>query len=146
MRFPSQGENASSGGWKLIGCSCPQGQEGEALLSLPMEPSVTAASEHEPSETMSHDTARSSDTMRPQRPPQATRAKHPSGSNVSFSHDTEGGEEDSVQVREELLSWIWHEVTCAAYSSHCPYRLYYYVVHMFPQCDDNLFCMFVCMD
>uniref|UniRef100_A0A8C4ZWX8 Transmembrane protein 94 n=1 Tax=Gadus morhua TaxID=8049 RepID=A0A8C4ZWX8_GADMO len=37
---------------------------------------------------------RSADTLRPRRPPQhpyATRIKHPSGSNVSFSHDTEGG-------------------------------------------------------
>uniref|UniRef100_A0A671PBL1 Transmembrane protein 94-like n=1 Tax=Sinocyclocheilus anshuiensis TaxID=1608454 RepID=A0A671PBL1_9TELE len=42
----------------------------------------------EPSET-SHDTARSSDTQRQHRGPQTTRSKHPSGSNVSFSHDTE---------------------------------------------------------
>uniref|UniRef100_A0A672LVZ6 Transmembrane protein 94 n=1 Tax=Sinocyclocheilus grahami TaxID=75366 RepID=A0A672LVZ6_SINGR len=42
----------------------------------------------EPSET-SHDTARSSDTQRQHQGPQTTRSKHPSGSNVSFSHDTE---------------------------------------------------------
>ncbi|XP_023646960.1 transmembrane protein 94 isoform X2 [Paramormyrops kingsleyae] len=121
MQFPthpeSLWENASSGGWKLIGCSCPQGQEGEALLSLPMEPSVPAASEHEPSETMSHDTARSSDTMRPQRPPQAPRAKHPSGSNVSFSHDTEGGEEDAVQPCGTELG------CCEAEDFVCDYHL-----------------------
>ncbi|KAJ8399770.1 hypothetical protein AAFF_G00408750 [Aldrovandia affinis] len=74
-----------------------EGQEGEALLCMPMlESSPHTGLEQEPSET-SHDTARSSDTMRPRRPPQAPRAKHPSGSNVSFSHDTEGGEEDPSQ-------------------------------------------------
>uniref|UniRef100_A0A8C9TT75 Transmembrane protein 94 n=1 Tax=Scleropages formosus TaxID=113540 RepID=A0A8C9TT75_SCLFO len=37
-------------------------------------------------------------TLRLQRHIQPTRTKHPSGSNVSFSHDTEGGEEDPIQV------------------------------------------------
>ncbi|XP_029102576.1 transmembrane protein 94 isoform X1 [Scleropages formosus] len=74
-----------------------EAQEGEALLSLPaMESSHHVGNEHEPSET-SHDTARSSDTLRLQRHIQPTRTKHPSGSNVSFSHDTEGGEEDPIQ-------------------------------------------------
>uniref|UniRef100_A0AAQ5WXM9 Cation-transporting P-type ATPase C-terminal domain-containing protein n=1 Tax=Amphiprion ocellaris TaxID=80972 RepID=A0AAQ5WXM9_AMPOC len=52
----------------------------------------------EPSET-SHDTARSSDTLRLRRScqPAHTRVKHHSGSNVSFSHDTEGGEDDQTQ-------------------------------------------------
>ncbi|KTG40001.1 hypothetical protein cypCar_00014930, partial [Cyprinus carpio] len=71
-------------------------QEGEALLCLPVfEPSLHMA-EQEPSET-SHDTARSSDTQRQHRGPQTTRSKHPSGSNVSFSHDTEGGEDGIAQ-------------------------------------------------
>uniref|UniRef100_A0A3Q1KFN8 Cation-transporting P-type ATPase C-terminal domain-containing protein n=1 Tax=Anabas testudineus TaxID=64144 RepID=A0A3Q1KFN8_ANATE len=52
----------------------------------------------EASET-SHETARSSDTLRIRHACQPThgRTKHHSGSNVSFSHDTEGGEEDQVQ-------------------------------------------------
>uniref|UniRef100_A0A8C3AZA3 Transmembrane protein 94 n=1 Tax=Cyclopterus lumpus TaxID=8103 RepID=A0A8C3AZA3_CYCLU len=51
----------------------------------------------EPSET-SHDTARSTDTSRLRRAcqPAHTRIKHHSGSNVSFSHDTEGGEDDQA--------------------------------------------------
>ncbi|XP_028263978.1 transmembrane protein 94 isoform X1 [Parambassis ranga] len=73
-------------------------QEGEALLCLPPESSTQLAEGTEPSET-SHDTARSSDTLRPRRPcqPAHTRTKHHSGSNVSFSHDTEGGEDDQAQ-------------------------------------------------
>lgn len=75
-----------------------EAQEGEALLCLPAEPSVPLGEGHEPSET-SHDTARSSDTIQLRRPgqPVHTRTKHHSGSNVSFSHDTEGGEEDQGQ-------------------------------------------------
>lgn len=84
----------------IVGCDrvFTQVQEVEALLSMPaMEPSVPTGQEQEPSET-SHDTARSSEAFRPRRPPAAPRTKHPSGSNVSFSHDTEGGEEDPSQV------------------------------------------------
>ncbi|KAJ8246443.1 hypothetical protein GJAV_G00267850 [Gymnothorax javanicus] len=67
-------------------------QEVEALLSMPaMEPSAYTGHEQEASET-SHDTGRSS-----RRPVQSSRTKHPSGSNVSFSHDTEGGEDDPSQ-------------------------------------------------
>ncbi|KAJ8283888.1 hypothetical protein COCON_G00027380 [Conger conger] len=71
--------------------------EVEALLSMPaMESSVLTGHEQEPSET-SHDTARSGEALRPRRPAPAPRTKHPSGSNVSFSHDTEGGEDDPLQ-------------------------------------------------
>ncbi|KAG9350349.1 hypothetical protein JZ751_026703 [Albula glossodonta] len=73
-------------------------QEGEALLCMPMlESSLHTGHEQEPSET-SHDTARSSENLRPRRPQQAPRTKHPSGSNVSFSHDTDGGENDPAQM------------------------------------------------
>ncbi|KAG7251734.1 hypothetical protein CRUP_015344 [Coryphaenoides rupestris] len=78
-------------------------QEAEALLCLPMDPSLQLGEGPEPSET-SHDTSRSADTLRPRRAPQhphATRTKHPSGSNVSFSHDTEGGEDQHAQVRHD---------------------------------------------
>lgn len=75
-----------------------EAQEGEALLCLPAEPFNQLGEGPEPSET-SHDTARSSETLRPRRPgqPTHTRTKHHSGSNVSFSHDTEGGEDDQTQ-------------------------------------------------
>ncbi|KAM3591994.1 uncharacterized protein V6R79_011033 [Siganus canaliculatus] len=70
-----------------------EAQEAEALLCLTAESSTQQAEGPEPSE--SHDTARSSDQrlVRPCQPAN-TRTKHHSGSNVSFSHDTEGGEDD----------------------------------------------------
>uniref|UniRef100_A0A673M652 Transmembrane protein 94-like n=1 Tax=Sinocyclocheilus rhinocerous TaxID=307959 RepID=A0A673M652_9TELE len=52
----------------------------------------------------SHDTARSSDNQRQRRGPQTTRSKHPSGSNVSFSHDTEGAEDFVCDYHLEMLS------------------------------------------
>ncbi|TNN03543.1 hypothetical protein fugu_000572 [Takifugu bimaculatus] len=74
-----------------------EAQEGEALLCLTAESSTQLGEMAEPSET-SRDTARSSDP-RLARPcqPAHTRIKHHSGSNVSFSHDTEGGEDDQTQ-------------------------------------------------
>ncbi|XP_071318427.1 transmembrane protein 94 isoform X3 [Trachinotus anak] len=75
-----------------------EAQEGQALLCLPAEPSTQLGEGPELSET-SHDTVRSSDTLGLRRPCQPThnRTKHHSGSNVSFSHDTEGGEDDQAQ-------------------------------------------------
>ncbi|XP_034413781.1 transmembrane protein 94 isoform X2 [Cyclopterus lumpus] len=75
-----------------------EAQEAEALLCLPAESSAQLGEGPEPSET-SHDTARSTDTSRLRRAcqPAHTRIKHHSGSNVSFSHDTEGGEDDQAQ-------------------------------------------------
>uniref|UniRef100_A0A4W6EID2 Transmembrane protein 94 n=1 Tax=Lates calcarifer TaxID=8187 RepID=A0A4W6EID2_LATCA len=55
-----------------------------ALLCLPAESSTQPGEGPELSET-SHDT------------PAHSRTKHHSGSNVSFSHDTEGGEDDQAQ-------------------------------------------------
>ncbi|KAM9425394.1 transmembrane protein 94 [Pholidichthys leucotaenia] len=71
-----------------------EGQESEALLCLPAESCTQLGEEPEPSET-SHDTVRSSETVRLRHScqPAHTRTKHHSGSNVSFSHDTEGGED-----------------------------------------------------
>lgn len=73
-------------------------QEGEALLRFTSGSSTNLVEAPEPSET-SHDNIRSSDPrlVRPV-PPAHTRTKHHSGSNVSFSHDTEGGEDDQNQV------------------------------------------------
>ncbi|CAF90400.1 unnamed protein product, partial [Tetraodon nigroviridis] len=72
-------------------------EEGEALLCFTTESSTRLGEAAEPSET-SRDTARSSD-LRPARAcqPAHPRTKHHSGSNVSFSHDTEGGEDDQTQ-------------------------------------------------
>ncbi|XP_041671113.1 transmembrane protein 94 isoform X3 [Cheilinus undulatus] len=75
-----------------------EAQEGEALLCLPAESSTHLGEGPEPSET-SHDITRSSDNLRHMRSCQSThtRTKHHSGSNVSFSRDTEGGEDDPTQ-------------------------------------------------
>ncbi|KAM6896929.1 transmembrane protein 94 [Xenentodon cancila] len=72
-----------------------EAQEGEALLHLPTESSTQHGVPPEPCDII-HDTARSLETPRPRQPGPHThhRTKHHSGSNVSFSHDTEGGEED----------------------------------------------------
>ncbi|KAM4524631.1 transmembrane protein 94 isoform 2-T2 [Odontesthes bonariensis] len=72
-----------------------EAHEAEALLSLPEDSRTQLWEPPEPSET-SHDT---SETLRFQRPgqPAHPRAKHHSGSNVSFSHDTVGGENDQAQ-------------------------------------------------
>ncbi|XP_030630146.1 transmembrane protein 94 isoform X2 [Chanos chanos] len=94
-----------------------EAQEGEALLCPPtVEASVYTANEQEPSEA-SHDTGRSSNTQRSRRAPQGTRTKHPSGSNVSFSHDTEGGEDDLAQVL------AGDGVCCEAEDFVCDYHL-----------------------
>ncbi|KAM6963636.1 transmembrane protein 94 isoform 2-T2 [Tautogolabrus adspersus] len=75
-----------------------EAQEGEALLFLPSEPIPQLEEAPEPIET-SHDINRSSDNLRLVRSnqPAHTRTKHHSGSNVSFSRDTEGGEDDPTQ-------------------------------------------------
>uniref|UniRef100_A0A4W6ENF3 Transmembrane protein 94 n=1 Tax=Lates calcarifer TaxID=8187 RepID=A0A4W6ENF3_LATCA len=75
-----------------------EAQEVQALLCLPAESSTQPGEGPELSET-SHDTVRSSDTLRLRCScqPAHSRTKHHSGSNVSFSHDTEGGEDDQAQ-------------------------------------------------
>uniref|UniRef100_A0A3Q3GQL8 Transmembrane protein 94 n=1 Tax=Labrus bergylta TaxID=56723 RepID=A0A3Q3GQL8_9LABR len=75
-----------------------EAQEGEALLFLPSESIPQLGEGPEPNET-SHDINRSSDNLRLVRSsqPANTRTKHHSGSNVSFSRDTEGGEDDPTQ-------------------------------------------------
>ncbi|XP_076855776.1 transmembrane protein 94 isoform X2 [Brachyhypopomus gauderio] len=75
-----------------------EAQEGEALLSGPaFEPSLQPANQQEPGEAP-QDAARTGEQHRARRGPQSARSKHPSGSNVSFSHDTEGGEEERAQL------------------------------------------------
>nr|XP_046232688.1 transmembrane protein 94 isoform X3 [Scatophagus argus] len=74
-----------------------EAQEAEALLCLAAESSTHLGEGPELSET-SRETTRSSDVrvLRSCQPAH-TRTKHHSGSNVSFSHDTEGGEDDQAQ-------------------------------------------------
>ncbi|XP_017339596.1 transmembrane protein 94 isoform X2 [Ictalurus punctatus] len=94
-----------------------EAQEGEALLSVhTREPVLHLVNEQESSE-VSHDTGRSCDVHRTRRGPQNTRSKHPSGSNVSFSHDTEGGEESSAQL------CIVGDDLCEAEDFVCDYHL-----------------------
>lgn len=96
-----------------------QAQEGEALLCFTTESSTRLGEAAEPSET-SRDTARSSD-LRPARAcqPAHTRTKHHSGSNVSFSHDTEGGEDDQTQVKPLLYLFVWIWISLQLWESLC---------------------------
>ncbi|XP_061564599.1 transmembrane protein 94 isoform X2 [Cololabis saira] len=72
-----------------------QAQEAEALLQLAADPPTQQGAPPEPGDLL-QDTTRSLETPRARQPvlPPHHRTKHHSGSNVSFSHDTEGGEED----------------------------------------------------
>ncbi|KAM9716297.1 transmembrane protein 94 isoform 2-T2 [Menidia menidia] len=75
-----------------------EAQEADALFSLPEDSSAQLWEPPELTET-SNEIARISETIRFQQPgqPTNTRTKHHSGSNVSFSHDTVGGEEEKAQ-------------------------------------------------
>uniref|UniRef100_A0A1A8BDJ4 KIAA0195 n=1 Tax=Nothobranchius kadleci TaxID=1051664 RepID=A0A1A8BDJ4_NOTKA len=72
-----------------------QVQEAEALLCLPEQTSTKLSEPLEPSE-MSHDPPLSSETL-PFCQPACSGSKHHSGSNVSFSHNMEGAEDNQVQ-------------------------------------------------
>lgn len=73
-----------------------QPHERDALLSGPLSDMVRITNEQDRTEWSASNTPKSSD---PHIHKKATgRSKHPSGSNVSFSKDTGGGEEDSMQV------------------------------------------------
>ena len=85
--------------------------EVQALLCLPAESSTQLGEGLELIDT-SHDTICSSETLRLRRScqPAQSRTKHHSGSNVSFSHDTEGGEDDQALVKKTdmiLYKWLW---------------------------------------
>ncbi|XP_028825640.1 transmembrane protein 94 isoform X2 [Denticeps clupeoides] len=84
--------------------------EGEALLCIPIQesPAPRATFEQEPS-----DMVRSV-----RRAATSTRTKHLSGSNVSFSHDTEGGEDDPSQPCAEGMDGC-----CEAEDFVCDYHL-----------------------
>uniref|UniRef100_A0A8C4SUU1 Transmembrane protein 94 n=1 Tax=Erpetoichthys calabaricus TaxID=27687 RepID=A0A8C4SUU1_ERPCA len=90
-----------------------EAQEADALLCAPALDSVQMTNEKDPSE-VSVDTPRSSDTQRPRKQKEGRRAKHPSGSNVSFSRDTEGGEEESSQIcgDSEVLDYEAEDYVC----------------------------------
>lgn len=73
-----------------------QPHERDALLSGPLADTVHMTNEQERN-NWSGDTQKAPDAHAHRKP--TSRSKHPSGSNVSFSKDTEGGEEEHTQVR-----------------------------------------------
>lgn len=73
-------------------------QDGQALLGLPMGDMTTRlASDGQARREASHEVVLSFDTQRPRGASQTFRTKHSSGSNVSFSCDTDGGEAELFQ-------------------------------------------------
>ncbi|KAJ6660318.1 hypothetical protein lerEdw1_017741 [Lerista edwardsae] len=93
-----------------------QSHERDALLSGPLSDMVRIANEQDRTEWSASNTPKSSD---PHIHKKATgRSKHPSGSNVSFSKDTEGGEEESMQVEGDSEG-----LACEAEDFVCDYHL-----------------------
>ncbi|XP_064423623.1 transmembrane protein 94 isoform X2 [Latimeria chalumnae] len=90
-------------------------QEMDALLCASVFDTIHVANEQERSEK-SCDTPRSTDTSGQRKPNRRT--KHPSGSNVSFSKDTEGGEDDQVPLYSDADG-----LTCEAEDYVCDYHL-----------------------
>lgn len=74
----------------------PQPHERDALLSGPLADTVHIANEQDRN-NWSGDAPKAPEASAHRKP--NSRSKHPSGSNVSFSKDTEGGEEEHTQVR-----------------------------------------------
>ncbi|XP_032648821.1 transmembrane protein 94 isoform X3 [Chelonoidis abingdonii] len=89
--------------------------ERDALLSGPMMDMVHVANEQERND-WSSDTPKSSDVHVHRKP--NSRSKHPSGSNVSFSKDTEGGEEEATQAGGDSEG-----LACEAEDFVCDYHL-----------------------
>lgn len=73
-----------------------QPHERDALLSGSLADAVHVTNEQERNNWAS-DPPKAPDAHAHRKP--NSRSKHPSGSNVSFSKDTEGGEEEHTQVR-----------------------------------------------
>ncbi|XP_058029997.1 transmembrane protein 94 isoform X4 [Ahaetulla prasina] len=93
-----------------------QPHERDALLSGPLSDVVRISNEHDRAEWSTSNTPKSSDTQIHKKP--AGRSKHPSGSNVSFSKDIEGGEEETAQVEGEIDG-----LACEAEDFVCDYHL-----------------------
>nr|XP_033817348.1 transmembrane protein 94 isoform X2 [Geotrypetes seraphini] len=91
-------------------------QERDALLSGPVMDTVHIITEQERSE-WSSDTPKSSETHGYHKTG-SSRSKHASGSNVSFSKDTEGGEEEQIQGYAE-----GNGVACETEDYVCDYHL-----------------------
>ncbi|XP_030390160.1 transmembrane protein 94 isoform X2 [Gopherus evgoodei] len=89
--------------------------ERDALLSGPMMDMVHIGNEQERND-WSSDTPKSSDVHVHRKP--NSRSKHPSGSNVSFSKDTEGGEEEATQACGDSEG-----LACEAEDFVCDYHL-----------------------
>lgn len=76
-----------------------QPHERDALLSGPLSDVVRISNEQDRAEWSNSNTPKSSDPQIHKKP--AGRSKHPSGSNVSFSKDIEGGDEEPTQVMKD---------------------------------------------
>ncbi|XP_077183955.1 transmembrane protein 94 isoform X3 [Paroedura picta] len=92
--------------------------ERDALLSGPLSDIVCITNEQDRTEWSTSNTPKSSDTHLHKKT--SSRSKHPSGSNVSFSRDTEGGEEEPVQSQVEADS---EGLACEAEDFVCDYHL-----------------------
>uniref|UniRef100_A0A670XTS7 Transmembrane protein 94 n=1 Tax=Pseudonaja textilis TaxID=8673 RepID=A0A670XTS7_PSETE len=90
--------------------------ERDALLSGPLSDMVRISNEQDRAEWSTSNTPKSSDTQIHKKP--AGRSKHPSGSNVSFSKDIEGGDEETTQVEGDIDG-----LACEAEDFVCDYHL-----------------------
>ncbi|OXB56250.1 hypothetical protein ASZ78_006433 [Callipepla squamata] len=92
-----------------------QPHERDALLSGPLADTVHVTNEQERN-NWSGDPPKATDAHAHRKP--NSRSKHPSGSNVSFSKDTEGGEEEHAQVAGDT-----EVLACEAEDFVCDYHL-----------------------
>ncbi|XP_053231853.1 transmembrane protein 94 isoform X1 [Podarcis raffonei] len=90
--------------------------ERDALLSGPLSDIVHITNEQDRAEWSSGNTPKSSEAHTHKKP--TSRSKHPSGSNVSFSKDIEGGEEEPMQVEADSEG-----LACEAEDFVCDYHL-----------------------
>ncbi|XP_042304372.1 transmembrane protein 94 isoform X7 [Sceloporus undulatus] len=90
--------------------------ERDALLSGPLSDVVHITNEQDMAEWSTSNTPKSSDTHIHKKP--SGRSKHHSGSNVSFSKDIEGGEEEPVKAEGDCEG-----LACEAEDFVCDYHL-----------------------
>lgn len=96
-----------------------QPHERDALLSDPLADTVHVTNEQEKN-NWSSDPPKAPDAHAHRKP--NSRSKHPSGSNVSFSKDTEGGEEEHTQVG--YIEWA-HNYSFVDLQDRWPCRVFY---------------------
>ncbi|XP_072846654.1 transmembrane protein 94 isoform X10 [Pogona vitticeps] len=97
-------------------CAVLQPHERDALLSGPLTEMVRITSEQERAEWSASNTPKSSDPHIHKKP--TGRSKHPSGSNVSFSKDIEGGEDELLKAEGDSEG-----LACEAEDFVCDYHL-----------------------